>query len=62
MAIGAGLQKTVAIINVVCFYIIGIPIGALLGYVTHLQVKVILPLRSFLSLTMSSLTHQTRPF
>ncbi|CAA3020186.1 DETOXIFICATION 24-like [Olea europaea subsp. europaea] len=39
VAIGAGLQKTVAIINVVCFYIIGIPIGALLGYVTHLQVK-----------------------
>ncbi|XP_022882737.1 protein DETOXIFICATION 24-like isoform X2 [Olea europaea var. sylvestris] len=39
VAIGAGLQTTVAIINVVCFYIIGIPIGALLGYLTHLQVK-----------------------
>ncbi|KAL2480859.1 MATE efflux family protein [Abeliophyllum distichum] len=39
IAVGAGLQTTVAIINVVCFYIIGIPIGALLGYLTHLQVK-----------------------
>ncbi|KAL2480858.1 MATE efflux family protein [Abeliophyllum distichum] len=39
VAVGAGLQTTVAIINVVCFYIIGIPIGAVLGYVTHLQVK-----------------------
>ncbi|CAA3023122.1 DETOXIFICATION 24-like [Olea europaea subsp. europaea] len=39
VAIGAGLQTTVAIINIVCFYIIGIPVGALLGYVTHLQVK-----------------------
>ncbi|CAI9761227.1 unnamed protein product [Fraxinus pennsylvanica] len=39
VAVGAGVQTTVAIINVVCFYIIGIPIGALLGYFTHLQVK-----------------------
>ncbi|CAI9782916.1 unnamed protein product [Fraxinus pennsylvanica] len=39
VAIGAGLQTTVAIINIICFYIIGIPVGALLGYVTHLQVK-----------------------
>ncbi|KAI3739060.1 hypothetical protein L2E82_29434 [Cichorium intybus] len=39
MAIGAGLQGTVAIINLVCFYLIGIPMGALLGYLTNLQVK-----------------------
>ncbi|KAI5659549.1 hypothetical protein M9H77_28342 [Catharanthus roseus] len=38
VAVGAGLQSTVAIINLVCFYLIGIPIGALLGYVAHLQV------------------------
>ncbi|PIN20919.1 putative membrane protein, predicted efflux pump [Handroanthus impetiginosus] len=39
VAIGAGLQTKVAIINLFCFYGIGVPIGALLGYVTQLQVK-----------------------
>ncbi|CDP19066.1 unnamed protein product [Coffea canephora] len=39
VAVGAGLQSTVAIINLCCFYLIGIPIGALLGYAAHLQVK-----------------------
>ncbi|VFQ67475.1 unnamed protein product [Cuscuta campestris] len=39
VAVGAGLQGTVAIINLCCFYLIGIPIGAVLGYVAHLQVK-----------------------
>ncbi|XP_019166429.1 PREDICTED: protein DETOXIFICATION 24-like isoform X2 [Ipomoea nil] len=39
VAVGAGLQSAVAIINLVCFYVIGIPIGALLGYVAHLEVK-----------------------
>ncbi|KAH6820849.1 MATE efflux family protein [Perilla frutescens var. hirtella] len=39
VAVGAGMQATVAIINVVCFYIIGLPIGLVLGYVTNLQVK-----------------------
>ncbi|XP_076950258.1 protein DETOXIFICATION 24-like [Bidens hawaiensis] len=38
VAIGAGMQATVAIINLVCYYLIGIPLGALLGY-TSLQVK-----------------------
>lgn len=46
MAVGAGLQSTVAIINLCCFYLIGVPIGALLGYVAHLQVKVKVSLRS----------------
>lgn len=40
VAVGAGMQATVAIVNLVCFYAIGIPIGALLGYMTNLQVKV----------------------
>lgn len=40
MAIGAGMQGIVAIVNLVCFYVIGIPMGALLGYLTNLQVKV----------------------
>ncbi|KAJ9563900.1 hypothetical protein OSB04_009060 [Centaurea solstitialis] len=39
VAIGAGLQGTVAIVNLVCFYGIGIPVGALLGYLTSLEVK-----------------------
>ncbi|KAG8362819.1 hypothetical protein BUALT_BualtUnG0034200 [Buddleja alternifolia] len=39
VAIGAGLQTKVAIINLICFYAIGLPIGAVLGYVTHLQAK-----------------------
>ncbi|XP_031097201.1 protein DETOXIFICATION 25-like isoform X1 [Ipomoea triloba] len=39
VAVGAGLQSAVAVINLVCFYVIGIPIGALLGYVANLQVK-----------------------
>ncbi|XP_073317004.1 protein DETOXIFICATION 24-like [Primulina huaijiensis] len=39
VAVGAGLQATVAIVNVVCFYLIGLPIGLILGYVTNLQVK-----------------------
>ncbi|KAL3632645.1 hypothetical protein CASFOL_025629 [Castilleja foliolosa] len=39
VAVGAGLQTKVAIINLVCFYVIGLPIGAVLGYVLQLQVK-----------------------
>ncbi|KAL0346085.1 UNVERIFIED_CONTAM: protein DETOXIFICATION 24 [Sesamum radiatum] len=39
VAVGAGMQGIVAIINLCCFYLIGIPIGALLGYVAHLQVE-----------------------
>ncbi|KAJ9563902.1 hypothetical protein OSB04_009062 [Centaurea solstitialis] len=39
VAVGAGLQGAVAIVNLVCFYVIGIPVGALLGYLTSLQVK-----------------------
>ncbi|KAI3444233.1 hypothetical protein Pfo_000898 [Paulownia fortunei] len=39
VAVGAGLQTKVAVINLVCFYVIGLPIGAVLGYVVQLQVK-----------------------
>lgn len=34
------MQGTVAIINLCCFYLIGIPLGAVLGYVAKLEVKV----------------------
>ena len=40
VAVGAGMQGIVAVINLVCYYLIGIPSGALLGYLTNLQVKV----------------------
>ncbi|KAI3719374.1 hypothetical protein L6452_20271 [Arctium lappa] len=39
VAIGAGMQGVVAIVNLVCFYVIGIPLGALLGFLTTLEVK-----------------------
>ncbi|KDP39622.1 hypothetical protein JCGZ_02642 [Jatropha curcas] len=39
VAIGAGLQNMVAIVNLGCYYVIGIPVGFLLGYVADLQVK-----------------------
>ncbi|KAL8467716.1 hypothetical protein ACS0TY_031095 [Phlomoides rotata] len=39
VARGAGLQMKVAIINLVCFYGVGLPIGVVLGYVFHFQVK-----------------------
>ncbi|GFP84545.1 protein transparent testa 12 [Phtheirospermum japonicum] len=39
VAVGAGFQTKVAIINFICFYVIGLPIGALLGYMLRLQVK-----------------------
>lgn len=41
MAVGAGLQTKVAVLNLICFYVIGVPIGVVLGYVFNLQVKVI---------------------
>ncbi|KAH7854148.1 hypothetical protein Vadar_010688 [Vaccinium darrowii] len=39
VAVGAGLQGTVAIINLCCYYVIGVPIGCLLAYVADLEVK-----------------------
>nr|GMD01383.1 protein DETOXIFICATION 24-like [Ipomoea batatas]GMD85612.1 protein DETOXIFICATION 24-like [Ipomoea batatas]GME19685.1 protein DETOXIFICATION 24-like [Ipomoea batatas] len=39
VAVGAGLQSTVAIINLCCYYLIGIPIGAVLGYVANMEVQ-----------------------
>ncbi|GMY20026.1 protein DETOXIFICATION 24-like [Fagus crenata] len=39
VAIGGGLQGIVAIVNICCYYVFGIPIGLLLGYVAGLEVK-----------------------
>ncbi|KAK9290341.1 hypothetical protein L1049_008508 [Liquidambar formosana] len=39
VAVGAGWQSTVAYINIICYYLIGLPFGLLLGYVAKLTVK-----------------------
>ncbi|GMY20023.1 protein DETOXIFICATION 24-like [Fagus crenata] len=39
VAIGGGLQGIVAIVNICCYYVFGVPIGLLLGYVAGLEVK-----------------------
>ncbi|OAY41859.1 protein DETOXIFICATION 24 isoform X2 [Manihot esculenta] len=39
VAVGAGRQSMVAYINISCYYIIGVPIGVILGYVFHLEIK-----------------------
>ncbi|KAJ6763203.1 PROTEIN DETOXIFICATION [Salix purpurea] len=38
VAVGAGVQSTVAFVNLGSYYAIGLPVGILLGYVAHLQV------------------------
>ncbi|CAN0899202.1 Protein DETOXIFICATION 33 [Linum grandiflorum] len=39
VAVGAGWQFQVALINIVCYYVFGLPIGAVLGYKYELGVK-----------------------
>ncbi|XP_015574571.1 protein DETOXIFICATION 33 isoform X2 [Ricinus communis] len=39
VAVGAGWQLSVALINIACYYIVGLPIGAVLGYKFKLGVK-----------------------
>lgn len=39
VAVGAGWQYSVAIINVVCYYMVGLPLGACLGYIANAGVK-----------------------
>ncbi|KAL8127579.1 protein DETOXIFICATION 21-like [Apium graveolens] len=39
VAVGAGWQSTVAYVNITCYYLIGIPVGIVLGYVFQFQVK-----------------------
>lgn len=40
VAIGSGWQVMVAYINLVCYYIVGLPIGIFLGFKQNLGVKV----------------------
>ncbi|XP_047330281.1 protein DETOXIFICATION 21-like [Impatiens glandulifera] len=39
VAVGAGWQSIVAYVNIVCYYLVGIPVGVVLGYVYNMQVK-----------------------
>ncbi|KAL4361928.1 hypothetical protein GQ457_04G007730 [Hibiscus cannabinus] len=39
MAIGAGWQAVVAYVNIACYYIFGIPLGLVLGFVLQMGVK-----------------------
>ncbi|KAF8398082.1 hypothetical protein HHK36_017008 [Tetracentron sinense] len=39
VAVGAGWQGIVAYVNIACYYIVGIPIGIVLGYVFNFHVK-----------------------
>ncbi|CAN4112320.1 unnamed protein product [Withania somnifera] len=39
VAVGAGWQYSVAIINIVCYYLVGLPLGACLGYIANAGVK-----------------------
>jgi Na+-driven multidrug efflux pump len=40
VAVGAGLQGVVAYINIGCYFLIGVPVGVLLGYVADLGINV----------------------
>ncbi|KAA8516292.1 hypothetical protein F0562_016585 [Nyssa sinensis] len=39
VAVGAGWQSIVAYVNLACYYLVGIPIGAVLGYIFNMKVK-----------------------
>lgn len=39
VAVGAGWQFSVALLNVVCYYVIGLPMGAVLGYKLNLGIQ-----------------------
>uniref|UniRef100_A0A453HPS9 Protein TRANSPARENT TESTA 12 n=1 Tax=Aegilops tauschii subsp. strangulata TaxID=200361 RepID=A0A453HPS9_AEGTS len=41
VAVGAGWQSVVAYVNITSYYMIGIPLGVVLGYIVRFQVKVI---------------------
>ena len=41
VAVGCGWQAFVAYVNVGCYYVVGIPIGCVLGFTFNLQAKVV---------------------
>lgn len=53
VAIGAGWQSVVVYVTLGCYYLIGIPVGVLLGYFMKLQVQVSFQTHFSLSLSQS---------
>lgn len=47
VAVGAGWQSIVTYVNIACYYLVGVPVGVVLGYVFDFQVKVIHFIRCF---------------
>lgn len=39
-AVGDGLQSSVAYVNIACYYLVGVPLGVILGYLIGYEVKV----------------------
>ncbi|CAL1367601.1 unnamed protein product [Linum trigynum] len=39
VAVGAGWQSQVAVVNIVCYYVVGLPLAAMLGYTFEFGVK-----------------------
>ncbi|XP_058208409.1 protein DETOXIFICATION 21-like [Rhododendron vialii] len=39
VAVGAGWQSIVTYVNIACYYLVGVPVGVVLGYVFDFQVK-----------------------
>lgn len=48
VSIGAGWQSLVAFINTGCYYIVGLPLGAVLGFKLKMNVSVLYHLFRFL--------------
>ncbi|KAE8730200.1 pfkB-type carbohydrate kinase family protein [Hibiscus syriacus] len=42
MAIGAGWQAVVAYVNIACYYVFGVPLGLILGFVLQMGVKALM--------------------
>ncbi|XP_057506921.1 protein DETOXIFICATION 21-like [Actinidia eriantha] len=40
VAVGAGWQSIVAYVNIACYYLVGIPVGVVLGYIINFKSKV----------------------
>lgn len=69
VAIGAGWQSIVAYVNIGCYYIIGIPVGIVLGNVINWQVKVsynyitlVLKLHLYAALLLNNLFNLCREY
>lgn len=50
VAVGAGWQSVVAYVNITSYYLIGIPLGVVLGYVFNFHVKVRIEFQSLILL------------